>query len=90
MPYVYDDLEGERGLVFFQWNQEEDGTTVFVMTSYLNEPITSLVIEGRTIEFVSIEGSNFAYFVMEPEVVFHRFTDSILVNGIEIGKLYEE
>jgi hypothetical protein len=87
LVYVYDDHQGERELIFFHWHVRADGSTFVVVTHNLEDPVSSLIIEDRPIELHFFQDPNYAYFVLSAETPFDCFSDSILLNGIEIGDL---
>lgn len=83
---LYDDHQGERALILFHWFELEDGSTVVVVGNDCQDPLTSLVIEGRSIEVTPLYDPDFVYFVVSPDEVIYFLTDSIVYNGVEIGQ----
>ena len=83
---LYDDHQGERALILFHLFELDDGSVVVVIGNTCQDPLTSLVIEGQSIDLTPLNDPDFVYFVVSPDDVIYFLTDSIVYNGVEIGR----
>jgi len=88
LTYIYDDGAGTREVISFHVFELEDGSTITIVCNNLTDPLDTLVIEGQAIACTAIGTSKYSYFILPPDTVFDPYRDSVLFNGVEIGRLF--